>query len=84
MFKIGWGLFGCSFDWFDECMVVCVCEIFGFDALLMVDVGVSDGFWLYGYKWVLWMVVMLVVYGVEWFEELFLVDSFEDYVDLRC
>ena len=72
---------GAAIDW--DGQVDAAREAVGPEALLMVDAGGSDAFWLNGYKWALRSAEMLADYVVRWFEEPLKPDALEDYVRLR-
>jgi L-alanine-DL-glutamate epimerase-like enolase superfamily enzyme len=88
-FKMGWGPFGRQPDALDprgaldEAIVRAARDAVGPDALLMVDAGGSDAFWMQGYKWALRTAHMLADYDVAWFEEPLRPDALNDYVLLR-
>ena len=82
-FKMGWGPFGREGAVLDEAIVRAARDAIGSDALLMVDAGGSDAFWVGDYKWALRTAEMLVEYDVYWFEEPLRPDDLREYVALR-
>ncbi len=82
-FKIGWGPFGRLNNATDERIVKAARDAIGSEALLMVDAGASDAFWIQGYKWAERTSRMLANYDVHWFEEPLPPDNLADYVRLR-